>query len=382
MDQSPNHHPSSPENWPAWLALARAPGLGPTQLATAGKELGHVNAVATASVSVLKTLGFADKTIDALQQPDTTSIQRDLSWLEGDGRGLLTLDDPQYPSLLRRIADPPLVLYYVGSPELLALPALAIVGSRNPTASGRETAAAFARHLADVGLCIVSGMANGIDGAAHRGALATNGHTIAVCGTGLDQIYPPGHRDLAIDIAARGLLLSELPVGTPPRSFHFPRRNRIISGMSVGTLVIEAARKSGSLITAHQAVEQGREVFAVPGSIHNPLARGCHQLLREGAKLVESAEDILSELGALVGASAEAQTTKTVSSASFNDDEDYRTLLNAVDFDPVNVDTLIKRTGLTPDAVSSMLLILELQGRVNAVSGGRFVRSGEGKNDL
>ncbi|MFK8014357.1 MAG: DNA-processing protein DprA [Gammaproteobacteria bacterium] len=365
----------------AWLNLARAPGLGQDLVQASREHFGSVHAITSARGADLRQIGFTDNTIDALQQPDRQAIERDLQWLDADGRGLLTLDDPHYPTLLRRIADPPLVLYYVGSPELLALPALAIVGSRNPTASGRETATAFSRHLAGVGLCIVSGMASGIDGAAHRGALEANGHTVAVCGTGLDQIYPPAHRDLAIDIAARGLLLSEFAVGAPPRRNHFPRRNRIISGMSVGTLVIEAARKSGSLITAQQAVEQGREVFAVPGSIHNPLARGCHQLLREGAKLVESAEDIMSELGSLVTASTHTPTEQTAPTESFADDDDYRTLLNAVDFDPTSVDTLINRSGLTPDAVSSMLLILELQGRVNAVSGGRFVRAGEGKKD-
>ncbi len=362
-----------------WLTLMQAGGVHAGRVKALREQLGSLEAIMGASASVLSGHGLSDSTIRALGSPDASQLARDLTWLQRDGRGLLTMDDPRYPPLLREIADPPCALFYVGNIDILQLPALAIVGSRNPTASGRDTAAAFARHLAGVGLCIVSGMASGIDGAAHRGALAAPGHTVAVCGTGLDRIYPPAHRDLAVAIAANGLLLSEYPSGTPPRKFHFPQRNRIISGLCVGTLVVEAARQSGSLITAQQAIEQGREVFAVPGSIHNPLARGCHQLLREGAKLVESAEDILGELGAMVAAHSTAEPAENTVAIEHHDDEDYVTLLAALDFDPVSIDTLIKRTGLTPDAVSSMLLILELQGRVVAVSGGRFVRCGEEK---
>ena len=364
-----------------WLTLLHAGGMHAGRVDALREQLGCVEAITGANASALSGHGLSDATIRALQTPDKDQLERDLTWLRRDGRGLLTMDDPRYPPLLRQIADPPCALFYVGNIDILQLPALAIVGSRNPTASGRDTATAFARHLAGVGLCIVSGMASGIDGAAHRGALAAPGHTVAVCGTGLDRIYPPAHRDLAVDIATNGLLLSEYPTGTPPRKFNFPQRNRIISGLCVGTLVVEAARQSGSLITAQQALEQGREVFAVPGSIHNPLARGCHQLLREGAKLVESAQDILGELGAMVAAHGANDSAERTVPIEHHDDKDYVTLLHALDFDPVSIDTLINRTGLTPEAVSSMLLILELQGRIVAVSGGRFVRCGEEKKD-
>ncbi|MFK7887200.1 MAG: DNA-processing protein DprA [Gammaproteobacteria bacterium] len=342
---------------------------------------GDASAVFRLSGDQLAGHGLSSGTIERLQSADETAIARDLKWLERDGRGLLTCEDPLYPALLRTLSDAPVALYRVGNPEILALPQLAIVGSRNPTTSGRETAAAFAHHMAGVGLSIVSGLANGIDAAAHQGALSANGHTVAICGTGLDQIYPASNRQLATDIAASGLLLSEYPVGTPPRRYHFPQRNRLISGISVGTLVVEAARKSGSLITARQAIEQGREVFAVPGSIHNPLARGCHQLLREGAKLVESAEDILDELTALVTLHTGETNNEVETEQEVELDADYDILLNALDYDPATVDTLINRSGLTAEAVSSMLLILELQGHVTPVSGGRYVRAREGKQN-
>jgi DNA processing protein len=369
---------TSATDLPAWLAALYAPGLGARLLETLREELGSMQAIVGASAERLHRHGVSEAMARALRRPDLERTERDLRWLDGPGRGLITLDDPRYPALLRCIDDPPIALFYAGNPEILRLPQLAIVGSRNPTASGRDTAEAFARHLSECGLSIVSGLATGIDGAAHRGALKGSGHTVAICGTGLDQVYPPSHRDLAGRIAASGVLMSEYGVGTPPIRYHFPRRNRIISGLAVGTLVVEAARKSGSLITAHQATAQGREVFAVPGSIHNPLARGCHQLLREGAKLVESAQDILSELGALVEAHTTFVDEEDESSHVFDDDGDYQKLLDSLDFDPIDMDTLIQRTGLTADALSSMLLILELQGRVLAVSGGRFVRSGEG----
>ncbi|MEO1575756.1 MAG: DNA-processing protein DprA [Pseudomonadota bacterium] len=372
--------PDVPQDPTPWLALLYARGVSPSALDGLRAELGTVEDVVNASTDVLSAHGIGDGAIARMHAPDPEQLKRDLTWLERDGRGLLTCDDPRYPSLLRALPDAPPALYFVGTPDILTLPQLAIVGSRNPTTSGRDTAAAFAHHLAGVGLCIVSGLATGIDAAAHRGALAADGHTVAVCGTGLDSVYPSANRALAIEIAERGLLLSELPVGTSARAHHFPLRNRLISGLSVGTLVVEAARKSGSLITAQRAVEQGRDVFAVPGSIHNPLARGCHQLLREGAKLVESSEDILVELGALVQAHVAAESPPDTNTdiddsdhGAPEDDPEYQNLLNALDHDPVTVDTLIERTALTADAVSSMLLILELQGRVTPVSGGRYV---------
>jgi DNA processing protein len=254
-----------------------------------------------------------------------------------------------------------------------------MVGSRNPTTGGERTARDFARHLAGCGLAITSGLAVGVDAAAHQGALEAGGITLAVTGTGLDRVYPARHRELAHRIAERGALVSEFPPGTPPLAGNFPRRNRIISGLSVGTLVVEAALKSGSLITARLAVEQGREVFAIPGSIHNPLARGCHALIRQGAKLVETADDIAEELAALLG----GLSLEPVVDAGHADegchsleDPEYQRLLQAMGHDPVSVDQLVARTGFTAETVSSMLLLLELQGHVSSSPGGFFTCNG------
>jgi DNA processing protein len=281
------------------------------------------------------------------------------------------------------------VLFVEGDAAALSLPQLAIVGSRNPTALGRDTAEQFAAHLAAAGLAITSGLALGIDAAAHRGALAGGGQTIAVTGCGLDVVYPSAHVALAGEIAARGALVSDLPTGTPPLKQHFPRRNRIISGLAVGTLVVEAALQSGSLITARLAAEQGREVFAIPGSIHNPMARGCHRLIRQGAKLVETADDIFAELGALIETlrtdararptRAEATDAQAVSGPAL--DKDYEILLDALGFAPAGIDTLVARTGLAADAVASMLLILELDGRVAQQPGGLYCRRLAGKKE-
>lgn len=296
------------------------------------------------------------------------------AWLEAPGNHLVALDDPRYPDLLRQIPDPPPVLYVHGDPELLGNLQLAIVGSRNPSRGGLENARAFASHLAGAGLTITSGLALGIDAEAHRGALAAGGTTIAVTGTGLDRVYPARHHDLAHAIAEHGALVSEFPPGTPPRPAHFPQRNRIISGLALGTLVVEAARRSGSLVTARHALEQGREVFAIPGSIHNPLARGCHALIRQGAKLVETAEDILEELGALAGAAVPEHATRTSPEPPASLDPEYQRLLDALGHDPVSIDDLVRRSGLTAESVSSMLLILELQGYVAPEAGGRYAR--------
>lgn len=278
--------------------------------------------------------------------------------------------------MLRQIADPPIALFLRGDVALLTSPQLAIVGSRNPSGEGRRNAEEFAAYLARCGLTITSGMALGIDSASHRGALKAGGKTLAVWGTGLDKVYPPAHRELAEQIAAQGLIVSEYAPGTPPLPHNFPRRNRLISGLCVGTLVVEANQSSGSLITARLASEQGREVFAIPGSIHNPLARGCHRLIREGAKLVESAGDILEELAPLLkleAAVAESAPTETLAATAAEDPE-YRLLLNSLDYAPTSVDALVERTGLTPDVVSSMLLMLELQGQVEAAPGGHYSR--------
>jgi DNA processing protein len=295
----------------------------------------------------------------------------------------VTIDSAAYPRLLTEIPNPPLALWVEGpEPELLATPQLAIVGSRNPTTSGRETAEQFARYLSQRGLCITSGLATGIDGASHRGALGQLGNTIAVLGCGIDVVFPRSHARLTADIAARGLLVSEHGPGVEPRKHFFPQRNRIIAGLSLGTLVVEATRRSGSLITAKLAMDCGREVFAIPGSIHNPLARGCHLLIRQGAKLVEEAADILIELKALLEATgvtlAPPPTPSQDSSGStFESDPEYGKLLSVLGFSPVGIAELGARVQLTTAELSSMLLLLELEGLVEALPGGRYARRGK-----
>ncbi|MBT8100376.1 MAG: DNA-processing protein DprA [Gammaproteobacteria bacterium] len=281
--------------------------------------------------------------------------------------------DDDYPELLAQLKDPPRLLYIVGDPAVLHLPSLAIVGSRNPTSGGARNAFEFARHLGECGFCIVSGLATGIDAAAPRGALDAGTATVAFLGHGIDIIYPAVNRGLAEKIAESGALVSEYPLGMQPRKPFFPQRNRLISGLSLGTLVVEAARQSGSLITARLAAEQGREVFAMPGSIHNPLARGCHRLIRDGAKLVESADDIVSELGPLAGHVLQ-NAEESVASATPNPnlDPEYVKLREHLGHDPVSIDELVARSGLTIAEVSSMLLILELDGTVEKLSGGRY----------
>ena len=297
----------------------------------------------------------------------------DAGWQQDKRHHILQPDGDDFPELLQQISNPPLLLYVDGNPELLHLPSLAIVGSRNPTKAGERTAFEFAQHLANMGFTIISGLAQGIDTAAHRGALAANGSTIAFLGHGIDRIYPASNKQLAEEIAATGALVSEFPLGMSPRKELFPQRNRLISGVSLGTVVIEAARRSGSLITARLAAEQGREVFALPGSIHNPLARGCHQLIRQGAKLVETADDIVSELAPLVShilQNAMESTSKQSSVQSL--DNEYVELRKYIGHDPISVDELAENSGLTIDQVSSMLLILELHGEIESLSGGRY----------
>jgi len=292
---------------------------------------------------------------------------------------VLTLSDPDYPPLLRCITDAPTVLFLRGDPTCLSGALLAVVGSRHPTRPGEETARSFARALARQGLGVVSGLAVGIDAAAHRGALDAGGVTVAVAAHGPDSVYPPRHRELAERIAAGGALVSEFLPGTPPLREHFPRRNRVISGLSLGVLVVEAAVRSGSLITARLAGEQGREVFAIPGSIHNPMARGCHRLIRQGAKLVETVADLIEELGWREGPAAPSGRVDDAPAPLPELDADYVTVLDAMGYDPATVDVLVQRTGLTPQALSSMLLSLELRGIVDPLPGSGYVRAAERK---
>ena len=357
-----------------WLALRRLPGVGTRTQFDLLEHFGSIEAIFSASRGQLeKALVGKNEAIDALLAgPDENVLKSDLEWLSEPGHHLMTWSDPDYPALLREIPDPPLVLYIAGERPLLSAQQLAIVGSRNPTPMGRENARAFAKILAGAGLAITSGMALGVDSAAHRGALEAGGKTIAVAGTGLDRVYPARHRDLAHEIVKHGALVSEFPLGTPPLPENFPVRNRIISGLSLGTLVVEAALQSGSLITARMANEQGREVFAIPGSIHAPQSRGCHALIRQGAKLVETAQDILEELGPLAGVALQAAHENTPPGLRL--DSTMKTLLEHIGHDPVSIDTLIERCGLTADAVSSMLLQMELNGLVSNCPGGKVQR--------
>jgi DNA processing protein len=285
------------------------------------------------------------------------------AWLDDPANQIITLADAQYPQMLLQIPDPPPYLYLKGRQDLINRPAIAIVGSRNATPPGREIAESFARTLSDAGLTVISGLALGIDAAAHRGGLAGVSASVAVVGTGLDVVYPARNRELAHELAARGALLSEFPLGTPAIAGNFPRRNRLISGMARGCLVVEAAQRSGSLITARMANEQGREVYAIPGSIHSPLSKGCHRLIRQGAKLVECAQDVLEELG-LAGLPAPDATAE----------QEPHALLQILGFDPCDIDTLIARSGLSSSAIGAVLTELELAGWVVCLPGGKYQR--------
>ena len=356
----------------AWLTLANA-YLRVDEYRALLERFDDVHEIVKQSQARLADCGLTETKAAAIASPDMESISRGVAWLSAPNQNLLIIEDSDLPELLQRIPDPPLALFVCGDVGALQNPALAIVGTRNPTRGGERNAFEFARHLAHAGFSIVSGLAEGIDTAAHRGALAVDGCTVAFLGHGIDRVYPARNRDLAHDIAARGALVSEYPLGTPPARHHFPERNRLISGSSLGTIVVEAARRSGSLITARLSAEQGREVFALPGSIHNALARGCHQLIREGAKLVESADDIVSELAPIVGHLLQNSSDSTTKAVPVEDaDDDYRELRHHLGHDPISADELAKVSGLTIDQVSSMLLILELKGEIEVLSGGRY----------
>ncbi len=361
----------------AWATLTRAPQLTVPQLTTALETLGGPAGILGGSDAMRARAGLAPATRAFLASDAAQPTAAERRWLEAPNHALLGVTDARFPSLLRATGDAPIALYVDGSVAALAAPQLAIVGSRNPTAQGLDTAFAFAKYLSQQGLTITSGLAMGIDTAAHRGALAGGGATVAVLGSGIDVLYPGENAPLGASIATRGALISEFPLGTPPRREHFPQRNRLIAALALGTLVVEAARRSGSLITARLAGEYGREVFAIPGSIHNPLTRGCHALIRQGATLTESADDVLRELrfadNSGVAPPAPADGGPDAAAAS-GMDKDHKILLDALGFDPADVDTLVARTGFKAEAVSSMMLILELEGHVQAAPGGRYSR--------
>ncbi|WP_310448199.1 DNA-processing protein DprA [Thiobacillus sp.] len=345
----------------SWLRLALAPGVGNTSLIRLLTAFGSPEAVLASGRTAL-SVHLSSAQCDALLgEPDAALMEATLAWLDQPGNSLLTLADADYPKNLLEIADPPAVLYCKGRRTLLSQPGLGVVGSRNATPQGVRDAEAFSRALSDAGFTIISGLALGIDAAAHRGGLASAGSSIAIIGTGLDRIYPARNKALAHQLAENGLVISEFALGTPPLPGHFPRRNRLISGLSRGVLVVEAAPDSGSLITARVATEQGREVFAIPGSIHSPLARGCHALIKQGAKLVESAADILDELAWPQRLAPPAWPEQAADP-----------VLDALDGAPATLDALAQRTGLTLDALSAKLLALELEGQIASMPGGRY----------
>ena len=360
----------------AWLTLAHA-YVTTSELGRLQQRFGDVSTIVRQSQSRLESAGLGPTKSAAIVSPDRATIDAATGWLEHDRHHLLAVGTDDYPELLSQISGAPLVLYVNGSVDALHMPALAIIGSRNPTEGGRRNAIEFSRHLGRQGFAIVSGLAQGIDTAAHRGALDVNATTIALLGHGIDRVYPAANRALAHSITEHGALVTEYPLGSPPERRHFPERNRLISGLSLGTLVVEAARRSGSLITARLAADQGREVFALPGSIHNPLSRGCHALIKQGAKLVETAEDITRELAPLTGHMLQTTTESKPDAAEEPlADDDYDELRAALSHDPVSIDELAQRCGLTIDQLSSMLLLLELHGEVESLSGGRYALLG------
>jgi DNA processing protein len=352
---------------------ARAPALSASQLCDIAALDRDLGALERPDRAALAPFGLSNRTLAWFCAPDERVIDADLGWLDASGSLLLPATSGEYPRLLRESPDAPAVLYVRGDIGVLDSPQLAMVGSRNPTAGGKSTAREFAAWFARAGLTITSGLAIGIDTACHEGALAGNGGTVAVLGCGLDRVYPPENRELADRIAVAGAVISEFPPGSEPLPACFPQRNRIIAGLSHGTLVIEAAQRSGSLITARLAGVAGREVFAIPGSIHNPLARGCHQLIRQGAKLVERPEDVLCELKISLAAQLVAPTPGC-GAPNRALDKEYKILLDALAFEPASVDSLIERTGMNSESIASMLLILELDGHVAPHPGGRYSR--------
>jgi DNA processing protein len=370
-------HPADDDDLRAWLTALRTPGLGPGGLRQWLDRAG--GDIHTALVQLRRDGAMLDPTARAwLERPDEARLAQDLAWLAAPGHRLLRCTDADFPPQLEHIPQPPAVLFVAGDASLLLHPQVAIVGARAASRSGLAHARAFAHALADAGFTITSGMADGIDGSAHDAALDIGAGTLAVIGTGPDRVYPRKHHALAKRLAGQGALVSEFPPGTPARADHFPRRNRIISGLALGVLVIEAGLRSGSLITARLAAEQGREVFALPGSIHNPLASGCHRLIRDGARLVEHASEIVEllapaarSLGLELAArlSDEGAGEAAVTTAA---DPDYRRLLSALGHEPATMEELVQRTGWSTGALSSMLLMLELDGHIERRPGNAY----------
>lgn len=352
----------------AWATLAHKT-LPQRAVVALLREFGGPEALLGASRAQLAHVVPAPIVERALAPVDRDALERTTRWLDTPSHELIAWDDDDFPKALLELGYAPPVLFHLGRRDLLARPAIAIVGSRNATAQGRETAREFAHALADAGYTVVSGLAVGIDAAAHEGALGTAASTIAIVATGLDRVYPARNRDLATRIAQQGSLLSEYLPGTPPRRENFPQRNRLISGLARGVLVVEATLSSGSLITARLAGEQGRDVFAIPGSIHSPFAKGCHKLIREGAKLVETASDVLDELDPQ-RRRIDIHDTPPAQTGAPSDP-----VLAAMGYDPVGVDALVARTSVAPEAIVAALVTLELSGEIAALPGGRWQRT-------
>lgn len=350
-------------NLASWLALSHIPGLGNESLRRLLQAFGTPESVIATPIASLREIVKPAVAKAIVNDIDEQILATVALWLEDPANHIVTLADSEYPRSLLNIPDPPLLLYVKGRLDLLNHTAVAVVGSRNATTQGIRNAEAFSQTISEADLCIISGMAHGIDTAAHVGGLRGRGSSIAVVGTGLDKVYPSANRDLAHLLAEKGTLISEFSLGTPPLANNFPRRNRIISGLSLGCLVVEASLRSGSLITARMALEQGRDVFAIPGSIHMAQAKGCHELIKQGAKLVESPRDILDELGwysAAVKQETPVQHTEQ--------------LFNHLGFDPIDIDSLSQLSGLTVEALSAILLQLELDGQVTVLAGGMYQR--------
>ncbi|MEB8432567.1 DNA-processing protein DprA [Cocleimonas sp. KMM 6892] len=393
----------------SWIALWRVSGVGSKSFQKLLSNIGDPDSLFSSNMSTLTQAGISEKLAHAIldAKKDQETAAPDIEWLnEADDHHIITIHCDEYPELLKRISDPPPLLYVHGQLSLLKDPQIAIVGSRNPTQGGTNNAYEFAKHLGQTGFCITSGLAMGVDGSAHTGALEVEAPTIAVIATGIDRVYPAKHREMAHKIADHGAIVTEFPIGTQPKSSNFPRRNRIISGLSYGTLVVEAAQQSGSLITARLAMEQNREVFAIPGSIHNPLARGCHKLIRQGAKLVETAQDIMEEMASVIDlnsllsdqqiSSNSANEKSTANKEAFeadsansklntenqaidsnqntHTDDDQQIILKEMGFDPISIDQLAVRTGIDTASLSASLLMLELQNQIASNGGGTYTR--------
>ena len=375
------------EDLPYWLALWRVPNVGSKAFAKLRAEFSTIEEAFHVSPVKLKELGFKDDQVNQIKSFSTNQnsmlsngVSLDLAWLEQDNTHVITIQDPLYPALLKEIESAPPLLFVCGDPALLNWPQIAIVGSRHPSRQGEVNAKEFAKYFVQQGFAVTSGLAMGVDASAHLGAIAGDGPTIGVTAHGLDKIFPKRNRSLAQEMLNKGAWVSEFPIGVVPKPSYFPRRNRIISGLSLGVLVVEAAVKSGSLITARQAIQQNRDVFAIPGSIHNPLAKGCHEMIRQGAKLVEQASDVTEELIPLLGyqqqqldltlSQPEKPKLKLVRAPSYDKKSNEYQVLNVLDHDPMLVDEIVVRTGIHVSDVNSALVMLEIDGAINSHQGG------------